>query len=244
MWNCSEESCILKVSGMDEHKTYFCLDRFAHRDLWKKKEPVWSPLHILEEYFRSKSFKIEIKILPGVHLERSELISIGKGTVIEPGVYIQGPCILGNHCILRHGAYLRGGVICGNGCAIGHSAEIKHAILLDAAAATHFTYVGDSIIGNGVNLGAGVKCANLRFDRREVVVDAVKTRLKKLGAIIGDRVQIGCNTVLNPGTLIGHSSIIDPLIHFGGVIPPQSRVIGEKKHRVEPFVGMRDLHVP
>lgn len=133
--------------------SFFSLKRYSHASLWKEGLPVWSALLELENYFLlCTSYRIEVEIPPGVHLARPELISIGKGTILEPGVYIQGPCILGKECVIRHGAYLRGGVLAGDRCAVGHSAEIKHSILLDQANATHFTYVGDSILGNGVNL--------------------------------------------------------------------------------------------
>ena len=207
---------------MEEIDDFFSLGRFAHGSLWEKGKPVWGPLLALDGYLRKQSFRIEIKIPEGVHLDRADLIAIGKGTVIEPGVYIQGPCIIGKNCILRHGAYLRGGVLCGDHCAIGHSSEIKHSILFDYSAATHFTYVGDSILGSWANLGAGVKCANLRLDRQDV-----KPGMLKFGACIGDRVQVGCNCVLNPGTLIGKESVIYPLLNFGGVIPPNSRITGK-----------------
>lgn len=160
--------------------------------------------------------------------------------MIEPGVYIQGPCIIGKNCVIRHGAYIREGVICGDYCQIGHSAELKHSILLNHACATHFVYVGDSILGNEVNLGAGVKCANLRLDRSEVVVawngKRVKTGLKKLGAIVGDRVQIGCNCVLNPGTLIGKESFSHPLLNLSGYIPPRSQMSAKGREPIEPHI--------
>lgn len=225
---------------MEKIEDYFSLDDFAHRDLWKSGKPVWSPLLELNNYLKSLAFRIEIKIPSGVHLDRPELISIGKGTLIEPGVLIKGPCIIGKGCILRHGAYLRGGVICGDRAIVGHGAEIKHSILLNDSASTHFTYVGDSIVGSGANLGAGVKCSNLRLDRSEVAVfldgNRVGTGLKKFGAIVGDRVQIGCNCVLNPGTLVGKESLSNPLLNFGGTIPPRSRISGENKAVIEPMI--------
>lgn len=216
------------TSAMDV-EAFFALEKFAHRSLWKEGEAVWSALVHLEKYLREKKLgQIEIEIPEGVYLEKREEISIGKGTVIEPGVLIQGPCIIGKNCIIRHGAYLRGRVILGDHCQIGHSAELKHSILLDHAAATHFVYVGDSILGNGVNLGAGVKCANLRLDRRDVCVylggQKVKTGLKKFGAVVGDAVQIGCNSVLNPGTLVGKESYAHPLTSLSGTIEPRSQV--------------------
>ncbi|MDE3055159.1 MAG: UDP-N-acetylglucosamine diphosphorylase [Verrucomicrobiota bacterium] len=178
----------------------------------------------LDAYLSRFAFVKEIKIPEHVYLEFPERIAIGKGTVIEPGVYIQGPCIIGENCILRHGAYIRNGVIMGNHCAIGHAAEVKHSILLNYAAAAHFTYVGDSILGNRVNLGAGVKCANLRLDRRPVVPG-----LSKFGTCIGDSAQVGCNAVLNPGTLIGRDAIIYPLQSVSGFVAPHQRV-GGKAH--------------
>lgn len=217
------------MASMFESGTFFDLELFAHRALWKEGEPVWSALQNIKSYLSEKKFfEIEIDVPQGVILDRKELISIGTGTVIEPGVYIQGPCIIGKNCVIRHGAYLREGVICGDGCQIGHSAELKHSILLNKAAATHFVYVGDSILGSSVNLGAGVKCANLRLDRREVTIPfdgkRVKTGLKKFGAIVGDRVQIGCNSVLNPGTLVGRESFSYPLMNLNGFIPSRSQV--------------------
>jgi len=208
---------------------FFHLNAFAHKALWEEGAPVWSALHKLKEYLNAFALgKIESPIGAGVHLVRPELISIGVGVVIEPGVLIQGPCIIGDHCKIDHGAYIRENVILGKGCRIGHSAELKHSILLDGAAATHFVYLGDSIVGTNVNLGAGVKCANLRLDREEVSVlwenQKIKSGLKKFGAIIGDESQIGCNCVLNPGTLIGKESICYPLLNIGGYIPPKSQI--------------------
>lgn len=216
---------------------FFSLRKFKHRSLWKEGEPVWSALHSLSKYLETLRFKIEIDSLVGVHLERPELISIGPGTVIEPGVMIQGPCVIGSRCIIRQGAYLREGTILGDGCIVGHSAELKQSILLDGAAATHFVYVGDSILGNEVNLGAGVKCANLRLDRKNVQIhwenSVLKTGLKKFGAIVGDRAQIGCNSVLNPGTLIGKGALCHPLVTLSGYVPAGSLVKSDRSMQIE-----------
>ncbi len=210
---------------------FFSLRRFAHRALWKEKGTVWSPLLHLEEYLLGiVRHQIAIQIPSGVVIDRPELVSIGEGTILEPGVYIQGPCIIGRQAILRHGAYLRGPVILGDYCVIGHSAEVKHSILLDFASAAHLVYVGNSILGNRVNLGAGAKCANLRFDRKEIAIfyegKKIRTGLSKFGAILGDRTQIGCNAVLNPGTLIGKESLCYPLLNIQGYFPPGSRMKG------------------
>jgi NDP-sugar pyrophosphorylase family protein len=217
---------------------FFNLDAFAHNLLWQEGEPVWSALHLLKEYLTKQPLgNIEIEMPPHVHLVHPELISIGKGTVIEPGVMIQGPCIIGDRCTIAQGAYLRKNVIIGNECVIGHSAELKHAIVLNKACVTHFSYVGDSIVGNRANLGAGVKCANLRLDKAEVSVryenTQFKSGLRKFGAIIGDDVQIGCNCVLNPGTILGKETICHPLLNIHGFIPPRSLVSSPREIQIE-----------
>jgi UDP-N-acetylglucosamine diphosphorylase / glucose-1-phosphate thymidylyltransferase / UDP-N-acetylgalactosamine diphosphorylase / glucosamine-1-phosphate N-acetyltransferase / galactosamine-1-phosphate N-acetyltransferase len=209
--------------------TFFSLDGFTHASLWQNGEYPWAPLARLEAYLRKMELgQIEISIPSGVHLDHPELISIGKGTVIEPGVFIQGPCVIGKNCAIRHGAYLRGPLLFGDGCVVGHAAEVKHSILLNGAHATHFVYVGDSILGNRVNLAAGVKCANLRLDRNVVCVQyehqRIDTGLVKLGAIVGDDAQVGCNSVFNPGTLMGRESVSHPLMQLGGYIPPRKQV--------------------
>ncbi len=210
-------------------KDFFSLETFAHQALWQNEEFVWQALSRMDHYFQEFPFALELLKVPShVHLDRPEQIFIGEGTVIEPGVYIQGPCILGPGCIIRHGAYLRGGVICGKNCVIGHASEIKHSIFFNGAQAAHLVYVGDSILGNRVNLGAGVKCANLRLDRQEVKIsfkgDKIGTGLKKMGAILGDGCQIGCNTVINPGTLVGSECAAYPLTNLHGVIPSRTRI--------------------
>ncbi len=218
-------------------ETFFSLDDFEHKALWKEGEPVWSALLFLEEYLKGIPSRIEIPVPNGVYLVNPGSISIGKGTVLEPGVMIQGPCIIGKNCTIRHGAYIRERVILGDGCQIGHASELKSSILLNRAAAPHFAYVGDSILGNSVNLGAGVKCANLRLDRKEisVIVDGKKwkTGLKKLGAIVGDRSQIGCNCVFNPGTLMGMESFSYPLMNLRGYIPARSQIDSRGIHPIE-----------
>lgn len=218
---------------------FFSLEGFTHRDLWKKEKPVWSALLSMDDYFKKISYQIEIEIPSSVYLENPEQISIGKGTTLDPGVFIQGPCLIGKNCSIRHGANLRSYCILGDQCTVGHASELKQSILLNGAAVTHLCYVGDSILGSHVNLGAGVKCANLRLDRSEVSVlyndVKIKTGLKKLGAIIGDGAQIGCNCVLNPGTLIGKETISFPLLNLSGVIPACRKVKNKQQWVVEPI---------
>jgi len=141
-------------------------------------------------------------------------LSIGNGVLVESGAFIKGPTIIGDQSEVRQGAYLRGHCLVGARCVVGHVTEVKHAIFLDDAKAGHFAYLGDSILGNEVNLGAGTKLANLRFGGGDVPVKTptgtISSGLRKFGAILGDKVQTGCNTVTNPGTVLGKKSIVLP----------------------------------
>ena len=209
--------------------SFFILEQFAHAALFDGCIYVWEALERLSDYLKGQKLgKIEVDLPSSVHLVNPSLISIGSGTVVEPGAYIQGPCIIGNNCQVRHGAYIRGDLITGEACVIGHDTEIKHSILLDRSNAAHFNYVGDSILGNGVNLGAGVKCANLKLDHSPVTVHfegcRYETKLKKMGAIIGDGAQLGCNSVTNPGTLLGRGAIVYPCVNVLGCVSEHTRV--------------------
>jgi len=125
---------------------------------------------------------------------------------------------------IRPGAFLRGGVIAGEGCVFGHASEFKHCLLLDAVQVPHLSYVGDSVLGNRAHLGAGAVCSNLRLDQRNVVIrasdGAYDTGLQKLGAILGDGAEVGCNAVLNPGAVLGKRALVMPAMAFAGVLPP------------------------
>lgn len=196
---------------------------------FSEEKPLWDCLvHLKTILSKMELGKIEIKIPPTVFLENKETISIGKGTLIEPGAFIKGPCVIGKNCVIRHGAYIRGGVLTGDDCVIGHATEVKHSILFHGVKAAHFAYIGDSVLGSNVNLGAGVKCANYRLDKENIIIknkdQKIRTDLKKLGCILGDNVQVGCNTVLSPGTLIGKNSQCYPSIHICGVFEKESKI--------------------
>jgi NDP-sugar pyrophosphorylase family protein len=156
-------------------------------------------------------------------------IRIGKGVLIEPGAFIKSPTIIGDQTEVRHGAYIRGNCLIGRNCVVGHVTEVKHTIFLDGAKAGHFAYLGDSILGNGVNLGAGTKLANLRFIKGDISIaipgSTVKTGLRKLGGILGDYVQTGCNSVTNPGTLLGKKSMVIPNTTVPSGYHPDSSLI-------------------
>ncbi len=141
-------------------------------------------------------------------------IAIGRGVLIEGGSTIKSPTIIGDRTEVRQGAYIRGYCLVGSRCVVGHATEVKHSIFLDDAKAGHFAYLGDSIIGNGANLGAGTKCANLRFIPGNVQVSydgAIHdTGMRKFGAILGDQAQTGCNSVTSPGTIIARGCFLMP----------------------------------
>ncbi|NGX55737.1 MAG: Bifunctional protein GlmU [Chlamydiae bacterium] len=202
---------------------FFDLGCFAHAALFSPEKPVWQALEELSEYLAKQQLgNIEAAVETGVYLSKPELISIGRGTVVEAGAYIKGPCIIGENCQIRHGAYIRGNVITGDDCVVGHATELKNVIFLNGVQAGHFSYVGDSILGNHVNLGAGTKCANLRLDQKNVPIffeqKRIDSGLRKLGAIIGDGGQLGCNCVTNPGAIIGKGSQSHPCMTLTGVV--------------------------
>ena len=188
----------------------------------------------LKDYI-NKNIKPEIKgkVEKGAFLA-DDMIFIGEGTIVESGAYIKGPTIIGKNCQIRQGAYIRGGVITGDGCVIGHATEVKNSIFLNGAKAAHFAYVGDSILGNRVNLGAGTKLANLKIDTSVVMVkdnDGNKhnSGLKKLGAILADDVEIGCNAVTSPGCFLGKNSRVYANTLVAGFIPENSIVKNKAK---------------
>ena len=157
----------------------------------------------------------------GIVSQLTRLVGSDDGVIIHPSakigdyVRIEGPCYIGAKAEIRHSAYLRKGSWICEGAIVGHSSEIKNSVLLPGSKAPHFNYVGDSILGFGVNLGAGVKLSNVRNDGRSVIVtmedgERIETGLRKLGSLIGDHSQLGCNVVTNPGAILAPSSMVSP----------------------------------
>jgi NDP-sugar pyrophosphorylase family protein len=196
-------------------------------ELFDSVEWVWDVLKKLNTYledFLLDKAAILGEVEDGATLVNRDQIYIGPGTRIEAGAYITGPAYIGANCQVRHGAYIRGSVMAGENCVLGHASEFKNALLFPESHAAHFSYVGDSILGHRVNLGAGTKLANmemfsdyykLKTGQRPTlkillpgIDEPIDTGLTKLGAIIGDDVQTGCNTVTNPGCLIGRNTLI------------------------------------
>ena len=152
--------------------------------------------------------------------ERKGPVHVAEGVVIEPHVHLIGPCLIESNVTIRSHAYVREYTWMMEGSLLGHASESKHALFLPGAKAPHFNYVGDSVLGSNVNLGAGVKLSNLRNDGQPIGIwlDDVRraTGLRKFGAILGDSVQLGCNAVTNPGTVLGKSCMVHPTTTVGG----------------------------
>lgn len=194
-----------------------------HRVIFEAVDVVWRALEKIAPYlkFRLKP-AMRGEVLGAAHIGAN--VFVGRGTTIEPGAFIKGPAWIGERCQIRCGCYIRENVILGNGVVAGNSCEFKNCLVFDDAQIPHFNYVGDSILGRRAHLGAGVILSNVRLDRREVVVspgDAsrIPTGLQKFGAIVGDHAEIGCHSVLSPGSLIGRHAIIYPGVSWRGVLP-------------------------
>lgn len=204
---------------------FFDLRAYPHNELFADITFVWEALPRLQGYLQTligaKGHQIFGTVAEGAFVAPDQDIYIGPGAVVEAGALIAGPAYIGPGAQVRHGAYIRGNALIGAGAVVGHATEVKNSILLPGAHAPHFNYVGDSILGRGVNLGAGTKLSNLTVvsvkdaatgqrPTLKILIDGetFDTGLAKLGAILGDNVQTGCNSVLNPGVLIGPRSLV------------------------------------
>lgn len=174
------------------------------------------------------SERIDVGLSPDHHLS-GDRITIGAGSEIHPTAVIEGPIYIGRGVAIRAGAYLRGGCWIEDGALIGANTEVKHSILLAGAKAPHLAYVGDSILGAGVNLGAGTVLSNFRHDGKEIVLrvgdSTLPTGLRKLGAVLGDGVQTGCNCVLHPGCVVGAGTSIYPGVQMRSGVHAGGRII-------------------
>ncbi len=156
------------------------------------------------------------------YTEISDGVLVGENVKIYPTATIEPPCIIGSGSEVRPGAFIRGGVITGKNCVIGNSSELKNCILLEHVQIPHYNYVGDSILGNDAHTGAGTVCSNLKNDGKNIVIHAetdIPTGLRKIGGILADGANIGCGTVINPGTVIGKNTSVYPLLSLRGVYP-------------------------
>jgi UDP-N-acetylglucosamine diphosphorylase / glucose-1-phosphate thymidylyltransferase / UDP-N-acetylgalactosamine diphosphorylase / glucosamine-1-phosphate N-acetyltransferase / galactosamine-1-phosphate N-acetyltransferase len=204
---------------------YLTLEHTAHSKLFENQKYVWDALKQIASY-------LQFRLKPGILGELvgkpfiSRQVFVGEGTIVEQGAYLKGPAWIGANCHIRSGCYIRENVIVGDGAVLGNSCEFKNSIIFDEAQIPHFNYVGDSILGYKAHLGAGVILSNVKLDHREIAVMAedsnIPTGLTKFGAIIGDRTEVGCNAVINPGSVLGRDSIIYPGASFRGVLPART----------------------
>ena len=201
---------------------FIALEHTTHAKLFENQRFIWDALKQIASYLQFRLKPAVLGQLMGKPFI-SNTVFIGSGTIVEQGAVIKGPAWIGERCHIRSGCYVRENVIVGDGVVMGNSCEFKNCIVCDEVQVPHFNYVGDSILGFRAHLGAGVILSNVKLDHREISVaideGIVPTGLTKFGAIVGDRTEIGCNAVVNPGTVIGRDCIIYPSVNVRGVIP-------------------------
>ncbi len=182
----------------------------------------WEWLKRIGPALAAHKFEAALPVRPaGVHIEG--FVFIHPTVKLPAYATIIGPAWIGEGTEIRPGAFIRGNVIVGANCVLGNACEFKNCLLMDGAQVPHFSYVGDSILGNGAHFGAGVICSNLRLDQKLITVrtpaEVFETGLRKFGAIVGDRAEVGCNAVLNPGTVLGPRALVMPTVAFSGYLP-------------------------
>jgi NDP-sugar pyrophosphorylase family protein len=222
------------MHGMFRAENFLDLKQFPFPELFDGGENVWDALKKLPEFVKQQLKPSRLGKILGVPYIADDVM-IGKGTVVEHGATIKGPAIIGENCQVRSSAYIRGDVIVGNECVLGNASEFKNAVLFNNVQVPHFSYVGDSILGYKAHLGAGVILSNVKSIKGNVTVKYgtdIDTGLRKFGAVIGDGCDIGCNCVLNPGSIIGRNSVLYPNILWRGVCPADSIVKLRQQHEI------------
>ena len=206
----------IKTENLFECKTEYL------KELFDNAQYPWEIIANLKNYLQTLNYA-DIKGF--VEIEKG--IFVGDNVKIHKSAVIIPPAIIGSGTEIRPNAYLRGNVVVGENCVIGNSTELKECVLLNKVQVPHYNYVGNSVLGNHAHMGAGSICSNLKADDKNVVVHAqtdLNTGLRKVGAFLADYADIGCNCVLNPGTVIGKNSSVYPLISVRGVVPENSIV--------------------
>ena len=210
------------LANMFKPADLFDLGQTGHAALFEGCKYAWEALNRIKEYVQANAKPSLRNKCEGVAFI-GDRVFIGEGTIVEDGVMIKGPAIIGRNCQIRHNAYLRENVIVGDECVVGNSTELKNVLLFNRAVAPHFNYVGDSILGSKVHLGAGVVLSNVKSMGGNVTVEMegqpLDTGLHKFGALIGDGAEIGCNAVLNPGSIVGRGAVIYPGVNWRGILP-------------------------
>ena len=198
------------------------LDQTIAKDIFEGVTYPWEVLPKIEEFIISLGKTLD----KNEYEEKGENIWIAKSAKVAPTAYIAGPAIIGKNAEIRHCAFVRGKAIVGEGAVVGNSTELKNVILFNKVQVPHYNYVGDSILGYKSHMGAGSITSNVKSDKKLVIVkngkEQIETGLKKFGAMLGDEVEVGCGSVLNPGTVIGKHTNIYPLSSVRGVVPEHS----------------------
>ncbi|QEY34875.1 UDP-N-acetylglucosamine pyrophosphorylase [Caproiciproducens galactitolivorans] len=200
----------------------FDLSHTAAAPLLEKLSYPWEALPKIGEFI----LQLGQTLSPEEYEKRGENVWIAKSAKVFASAFINGPAIIGPDTEVRHCAFIRGNALVGAGCVVGNSTELKNVILFDGVQVPHYNYVGDSILGYKSHMGAGSITSNVKSDKTLVKIsvesERLGTSLKKVGAMLGDHVEVGCNSVLNPGTVIGRESTIYPLSMVRGYVPARS----------------------
>ena len=211
----------------------FNLKQTEHAAIFDGCANAWEVFAKIKDYLASIPRMDSSGEFPGASI--GEQVVIGDGTVVESGAMIKGPAIIGKNCRILHNAYIRENVIIGDNCVVGNATEIKNSILFNGVQAPHYNYIGDSILGHKAHTGAGVICSNLKTMPGNVSIlvngQPLDTGLRKFGALIGDGAEVGCNTVLNPGSIVGRGAVIYPNVFWRGILP--ANMIAKNKSEVE-----------
>ena len=203
-------------------KNLYNLEETIAKDLFEGAVYPWEVLPKISDFIK----KLGATLSEEEYEKRGEDIWIAKSATVAPTAYIHGPAIIGKEAEVRHCAFIRGNAIVGEGAVVGNSTELKNVVLFNKVQVPHYNYVGDSILGYKSHMGAGSITSNVKSDKTNVVIkyegDKIETGLKKMGAILGNYVEVGCNSVLNPGTIIGSNTNIYPLSSVRGYVPKGS----------------------
>ncbi len=205
-----------------EIKNLYSLDNTIAKDLLCSAKYPFEVLPLISDFILKLG-----NTLPQDEFEKiGENVWIAKDAKVAPTAFINGPCIIDKGAEVRHCAFIRGNAIVGKGTVVGNSTELKNVVLFDKVQVPHYNYVGDSILGYKSHMGAGSITSNVKSDKTLVVIkngdNHIETKLKKVGAMLGDEVEVGCGSVLNPGTIIGRGSQVYPLSSVRGVVAPNS----------------------
>ncbi len=198
------------------------LNETIAKELFEGKTYPWEVLPEIKDFI----LKLGASLSEDEYNLVGENVWIAKSAKVAPTAYINGPVIIGKEAEVRHCAFIRGNAIVGEGAVVGNSTELKNCVLFNKVQVPHYNYVGDSVLGYKAHMGAGSICSNVKSDKKLVIVkgewESVETGLKKFGAMLGDNVEVGCGSVLNPGTVIGRATNIYPLSCVRGCIPEGS----------------------